>query len=300
MRKENIFSEKHRLIILVAWKPLAAVFVWGASFIATKYALNELRPLTIILLRQFLGIVLLTVIAVIQRKSFGINFKDHGGVAVLALIAAAHLWIQVTGLQYTTATNTGWIIGITPVFMAFWGIAFFKEKLAWIQVAGIVIAFAGLLLLVGKGDITSIDMISNKGDILVLVSAFTWSVYSAVGKKITLSYSPLMTILYLFAMVSIIIAPFAINNESIISVINLSLVGWIAVIFLGLFCSGIAYVLWAQALAEMPSSKAGAFLYIEPFVTVFTAWLLLKEMFSLTTFVGGIIILVGVVLVNKK
>ena len=58
----------------------------------------------------------------------------------------------------------------------------------------------GLLLLFGKGEFASIDLIKNKGDLLVLGSAFTWGVYSMVNKKISLSYSPLMTILYLFIM----------------------------------------------------------------------------------------------------
>jgi drug/metabolite transporter (DMT)-like permease len=55
------------------------------------------------------------------------------------------LWIQVTGLKYTTASNTGWIIGITPVFMALLGYLFFREKLRIINIAGIAIAFFGLL-----------------------------------------------------------------------------------------------------------------------------------------------------------
>jgi RarD protein len=211
-----------------------------------------------------------------------------------------HLWIQVTGLQYTSASNTGWIIGITPVFMAIMGFMFFKEKINGMQITGVIIAFTGLLLLVSKGDLSSVNLISNKGDFLVLASALTWSAYSLVGKKVTLNFSPLMTIFFLFVLMSIFIAPFTINQENINAVMHLSRLSWLNVLFLGIFCSGVAYVLWAQAMSEMHSSKVGAFLYLEPFVTFFGAWLILNEHVTVLMLLSGLIIIGGVILVNRK
>jgi len=158
----------------------------------------------------------------------------------------------------------------------------------------------GLLLLIGKGNITNVDLIKNKGDLLVLASAFTWGVYSMVNKKISLSYSPLMTILYLFLMMAIIIIPFNLNAASVNSVVHLSLIGWISILFLGLFCSGIAYVIWAYSLRDLESAKVGAFLYFEPLVTVLAAWVLLSESITALMILSGIIITLGVILVNKE
>lgn len=279
---------------------MLSVILWGASFIATKIALKELQPLVIILIRQLLGISLLVFIALKQKRSFKVSLKDQLGILILALIASIHLGIQVTGLQFTTATNTGWIIGITPVFMGILGLIFFKERISLIQSIGIIISFVGLLLLVSKGNLMTIDFISNKGDFLVLGSAFTWSIYSLVGKKVTINYSPLMTILFLFVTMSILIAPFTINDTNINAVLNLSLESWLAIFFLGFFCSGIAYVLWAQAMNEMKASQVGAFLYIEPFVTVFAARFILNEQITLLTILSGLIIIGGIVLVNRK
>ncbi|MEG8947894.1 DMT family transporter [Rosettibacter firmus] len=283
-----------------SWKPLTSVVIWGGSFIATKYLLSYLEPLAIILIRQILAVIFLTIIASKQKKSFSVNLHDHTYIFILSLIATFHLWIQLNGLKYTTASNTGWIIGITPVFMTLLGIIFFKEKITIIQLAGIAISFFGLILLISKGDFSSIDFISNKGDFLILASSFTWSVYSLVNKKISVHYSPLMTILFLFLMMSIILLPFTITRHNINSIQNLSFQSWIALIFLGIFCSGLAYVLWAEAMSEMQSSKVGAFLYIEPFVTVFTAWIILKEEITVLTMLSGIVIILGVILVNRK
>ncbi len=284
---------KYLLIII-------AVIFWGSSFIATKVALKELSPETIISLRLIIASVFLFITAILLKKDFSINLKSHGFIFILALIAVFHLMIQVTGLKYTTASNTGWIIGTAPIFMAILAAIFFREKIGLLKVAGIIIAMFGLLLLIGKGNITNVDFIKNKGDLLVLASAFTWGVYSMVNKKISLSYSPLMTILYLFIMMAVIIIPFNLNTASVNSVVNLSLNGWISILFLGLFCSGIAYVIWAYSLRDLESAKVGTFLYFEPLVTVVTAWLLLSESITALMIFSGIIITLGVVLVNKE
>jgi len=279
---------------------LLAIIFWGASFVATKTLLLEIKPVTIIILRLIIASVLLTFIAISTKRNFSLNIKSHSWILILALIAVFHLWIQVTGLQYTTASNTGWIIGTAPIFMAIMGLIFYKEKITLIALYGILLAVTGLLILFGKGDITNIGFMENRGDLLVLGSAFTWGVYSTVNKKISLSYSPLMTILYLFLMMAIIIIPFNLNSETIASVVHLSPIGWLMVLFLGLFCSGVAYVIWAQALRDMESAKVGAFLYLEPLVTVAAAGFFLKEEITLLMIFSGLLITIGVFLVNKE
>jgi drug/metabolite transporter (DMT)-like permease len=273
---------------------------WGISFIATKIALNEISPQAIILLRLLIAIILLLFIALYTKKDFFISLNNYLRIFILALIAVFHLWIQITGLKYTSASNTGWIVGVTPVFMAILGFILFKEKITAFSVLGIIIAFAGLGLLMSKGFMLTIGFMSHKGDLLVLASAFTWSLYSVMNKKISVSYSPFLTILFLFLMMTVLIIPFTLNKETINAVFNLSTRGWLAILFLGIFCSGIAYVLWAQALMELEAVKVGVFLYFEPFVTVFAAWLLLAEIISYITIISGIIITLGVVLVNRK
>jgi drug/metabolite transporter (DMT)-like permease len=297
---ENFPITKNQLQTTKLWKPLFAVLVWGLSFIATKSALMEVKPEVIVFLRQLLGILFLAAVLLKQKRKFSINIREQKWIFVLAAIACFHLWIQVTGLQWTTASHTGWIIGITPVFMAILGIIFFKEKISLPQTLGIIVAFLGLVLLVSKGDITSLDFIKNKGDLLIISSSITWSFYSMVNKKVTFNLSPVLTTFYLFLIVAVIIAPFTINQNNISDVFRLSISGWGSILFLGIFCSGIAYTLWAQALNEMSASKVGAFLYIEPFVTFFGAWLLLNEQITVLTLLSGLIIIGGVVLVNRK
>ena len=251
-------------------------------------------------MRLIMAVVLLFIIAKSTGRDFSIDKKNHSFILLLALIAVFHLWIQVTGLKYTTVSNTGWIIGTAPVFMALLGFTFLKEKLRLLNIAGIVVAFFGLLLLISRGDFSKLNLISNKGDVMVLASSFTWSVYSLINKKITFSYPPLMTILYLFITMAVILIPFNLSHDVFISIMHLSRNAWISLLFLGFICSGVSYVLWAQALMEMDTARVGAFLYFEPFVTVFAAWLILNEHITLMIILSGLIITAGVILVNKK
>lgn len=279
---------------------MVSVTLWGASFVATKSLLDSLTPLGIIYIRLVFGITSALMIALIRKRDFSIKKKDIKGIFVLAMISISHLWIQVTGMQYTSASNTGWIIGIVPVIMAIMGFIFFKERMSGIQMTGAVIAFSGLLILISNGDIQSINFISNHGDILVLVSAFTWSIYSFFGRKVTFDYPPSLTIFFLFLIMIVLLSPVTISNEFFNRVQLLSVIDWSALIFLGIFCSGLAYVLWAEAMNELPANKVGAFLYLEPFVTVFTAWLLLNENITLLMIGSGIVIIIGVIMVNRK
>jgi drug/metabolite transporter (DMT)-like permease len=75
--------------------------------------------------------------------------------------------------------------------------------------------------------------------------------------------------------------------------------GWVAITFLGIFCSGIAYIFWYDALKVLPVAQTGAFLYLEPIITVIVAAFILREAILLATLIGGITILIGVWLVNR-
>lgn len=284
----------------MTWRPIVAVFFWGLSFIATKIALREIDPMLIINLRLLLAVPLLAVIALFSRRSLKLHTRQFFLVLLLSAISVFHLWIQVTGLHYTSAANTGWIIGTTPIFIALFSFIFLKEKLVAKEFIGIGISILGLLLLISKGNLTSLSFITGKGDLLVLGSCVTWGFYSIVNRKIVLDYSPLVSIFYVFVFMAVLTFPFTMNASSFNAVMHLSAQGIYAILFLGIFCAGIAYVLWAQALNRMGSANVAAFLYLEPFVTVLGAWMFLGEHLTGVMALSGLIIMSGVALVNFK
>ena len=283
-------------------KALFSVIVWGASFVATKVALGYAAPITIVWLRFAMGVVILG-LAVIFRGQFSFpQGKDWGYFALLGFLGITfHQWLQSTGLVTAQATTTGWIVASSPIFMALLGFIILKESLRWEQVLGIMLATFGVLLVVTKGNLSTLanGQFGTPGDILVLISAVNWAVFSALSRsglqrhRATNMMFYIMTFGWLFTSILF----FATSSLQPISQIPLN--GWLAISFLGIFCSGIAYIFWYDALQTLPVAQTGAFLYIEPIVTVIVAAVILHERLLLATILGGITILIGVWMVNR-
>jgi drug/metabolite transporter (DMT)-like permease len=283
-------------------KALFSVTVWGASFVATKVALVEAAPITVVWLRFAMGVVILG-LAVKLRGQFSLpKGKDWGYFALLGFLGITfHQWLQSTGLVTAQATTTAWIVASTPIFMALLGFIVLKESLRWEQVLGIVLATFGVLLVVTKGNLSALarGRFGTPGDILILISAVNWAVFSALSrsglKRLPATHMMfyIMTFGWLFSSVLF----FATPNLKPIS--HISWNSWLALVFLGVFCSGIAYIFWYDALQALPVAQTGAFLYIEPIVTVIVAAIILSERLLFATLLGGIIILIGVWLVNR-
>src|SRR4026208_1235150 len=122
-------------------KALFAVTVWGASFVATKVALQHVVPTALVWLRFTMGLLILG-LAVFLNKQFSLpRGKDWGYFALLGFIGITfHQWLQSTGLLTAQATTTAWIITSTPIFIALLGFIVLKERLAWFQTVGIFVA----------------------------------------------------------------------------------------------------------------------------------------------------------------
>jgi drug/metabolite transporter (DMT)-like permease len=295
-------SYMHRSKTISYLEALFAVVVWGASFIATKIVLQDISPVATVWLRFSMGIVILG-IAVVMRGQFSLpDKKEWGYFALLGFLGITfHQWLQSNALQTSEAGTTAWIVSTTPVFMALLGWIVLKEGLSWLKITGIFLAFVGVLLVVSKGDLSSISVgkFGTPGDLLILVSAVNWAVFSVLSRRGLKSHPASLMMFYVmslgWAFISILF--FAGNGLGEFS--NLSFNGWLGVTFLGVFCSGLAYIAWYDALQVLPAAQTGAFLYIEPLVAVLVAFFVLGEKASAISLVGGGIILFGVWLVNR-
>jgi drug/metabolite transporter (DMT)-like permease len=281
---------------------LFAVIVWGASFIATKVALKDISPSAVVWLRFSMGIVILG-IAVAVRKQFSMpGRKEWAYFALLGFLGITfHQWLQSNALKTSEAGTTAWIVSTTPVFMALLGWIVLKEGLSWLKIGGIVLAFAGVLLVVSKGDLSSISVgtFGAPGDKLILVSAVNWAVFSVLSRRGLKSYSASLMMFYVMSFGWLFTSILFFSNSGIGEISNLTLSGWLGVAFLGIFCSGLAYIAWYDALQSLPAAQTGAFLYIEPLVAVVVAFFILGEPVTLVSLFGGGIILLGVWLVNR-
>jgi drug/metabolite transporter (DMT)-like permease len=284
-------------------KALFAVIVWGASFVATKVSLQYAAPTTIVWLRFSMGVVILGIATALKKQLALPKGRDWGYFALLGFLGITfHQWLQSTGLQTAQATTTAWIVATTPVFMALLGLLILRENLALYQVAGIFLATFGVLLVVTKGDLGSLTTgrFGTTGDFLILISALNWAVFSTLSRS-GLKKHPATRMMFFvmsfgWLFTSIL---FFFTSGGLGRIVSIPWNGWIGILFLGVFCSGIAYIFWYDALKDLPVAQTGAFLYLEPFVTLIVASIVIRESILMASIIGGGTILVGVWLVNR-
>ncbi|MBI3243626.1 MAG: DMT family transporter [Chloroflexi bacterium] len=288
---------------LVAFAEVSlAVVAWGASFIATKVALREVSPITIVWLRFAMGVVILGA-AVFARKQFAlVPPKELGYFALLGFLGITfHQWLQSNGLVTAQATTTAWIVATIPVFMAILGWAVLKERLRRRQVIGIGLAAVGVLLVVSNGEAAALvgGRFGTSGDFLILISAVNWAVFSALSRRGLQQHPATRMTFYVMAFGWLFASVLFFAGPGLSEANRLTLNGWWGVGFLGVACSGLAYIFWYDALQIVPASELGVFLYVEPLVAVVVAAIVLGEAMTLAALLGGAIILFGVWLVNR-
>jgi drug/metabolite transporter (DMT)-like permease len=271
-----------------------AVLFWGISFVATKAALGEVSPVTLVSLRFFIGAALLLML--VRRLP---PREEWGPLALMGFVGVfVHQMLQSYALTMTTATSTGWLIGLCPIWSALLSAIVLRERFGGWKVVGLIAGFAGALLVVTKGDFSP-DVFgrpSTIGDLLILISTVNWAVYSILGHKTIRRMGPRRATSGAMLFGSLMLLPFFAANRGWQEVPNLSRIGWSAVLFLGIGCSALGYLFWYGALEHIEVSRVAALLYAEPLVTFAAAVLLLGERVSGIIVAGGVLVLIGVVI----
>lgn len=283
-------------------KALLAICFWGASFVATKAVLREVSPITLIVLRFGLGVLVLALVVWRGNTFAFIRGRQLLYLCLLALIGIfVHQLLQANALLYTTAINTGWLIALTPIFITALARVWLRERFSGGKIGGTILAFGGALLVISQGrlSLSLFALPSTFGDLLIFISAITWALFSVGSKEMFKRYPARLVVAYVEIIGWLFLLPLFVQNASWREVGELTLPGWGSIGFLGILCSGVAYILWYDALEAREASQIGAFLYIEPLVTLATAHLLLHEEISAITIIGGLLILTGVYLVNR-
>jgi drug/metabolite transporter (DMT)-like permease len=279
------------------------VIIWGATFVATKIALQEVSPVAVVWMRFAMGLVVLGTAARLRKE---LSLPARGDVAYLALLGfigvAFHQWLQANGLVTARATTTAWIVATTPIFIVLLGWIVLRERVSPMQGVGIGLASLGVLLVVTKGDAVALFMGrgATTGDVLVLISALNWAVYTVLSRR-GLARMPAAKMMF-FVMLSgwLFVNTWLLGfGTGFREFGQLSIRGWAAIAGLGIFGSGLAYIMYYDALRVLPASQLGVFLNIEPLVTMLLAAPLLGEPITLMTVLGGGLIIMGIYLVNR-
>lgn len=280
------------------------VAFWGASFVAIKLLLAELGPAAITVARFGIGVAFLWIVSAGRRHLQRPTPRELLGLAGLGFSGITlHQWLQATGLLTASATVTSWIVASIPVFVALLGWLVLRERLGRIRVSGIALAAIGVTLVVSSGDVRGLlaGTAGTPGDLLIALSALNWAGFTILSKRFMQASSlrPATMMLYVMGFGWAFSLAWLGGEGGGEAILRLSATGWWALGFLGLACSGLAYLFWYDALERIDATQAGVFLYFGPLVTAALAWPILGEPISAAMLAGGAAILMGVWLVNR-
>lgn len=269
------------------------VSAWGVSFVSTKVLLeNGLNPVEIYVYRFLLAYLLLLMFN--HRRLFANNFRDEVLFAACGLCGGSIYFIaENTALEYTLVSNVSLITTLAPLITTLGiGALYRSERPTRGVVMGSMIAFVGVGFVIFNSSF--VVKMNPLGDLLALLAAICFAVYSIVLRKLNALYSVMFISRKTFFYGIITALPFLAFEPDMSDprvLLRPEVMG--NMLFLGLFASMIAYAIWAQSIKRLGAVRASNYLYVQPIVTLIASFLILNENISLVGYIGCGLILVG-------
>ncbi|WP_343208837.1 DMT family transporter [Anaerolentibacter hominis] len=272
------------------------ILIWGTTFISTKVLLRSFEPVEILLYRFAIGFL---VLFLINPRRLKLTDKKQEFLFAAAGLSGVTLYflLENIALTYSMASNVGVIISAAPFFTAIL-VRFFEhgEKPGKRFYLGFGAAILGIILISFNGS--SVFKLNPLGDLLAVIAAFLWAVYSILTRKISaFGYSTVQTTRHIFFYGLLFMIPalfffdFHPSAEKILQPGNL-----LGILYLGLGASALCFVTWNFAVKLLGAVKTSVYIYLVPVITVVTSALVLHEKITLMAGCGTVLTLLGLVL----
>lgn len=278
---------------------VGAVAVWGTTFVNTKVLYNSgLTPSEIFFLRFLIAYVAIWFIS--PRKLFADSWRDEGLMLLLGITGGSLFFVaenSAVGLTYVN--NVSFITSTSPLITVILGIVFVKSiKATWTLITGSLIALLGVGIVIFNGSF--ILHLNPWGDLLALLTAVCWAVYSLLMKAVSSKYSAVFITrkIFFYGLVTVLpmflIDPWTATFSMLMTpkvVLNL--------LFLGLIASFLCFALWTVIIARLGVMTASNYQYLNPITTVVASAIFLSEPMTAIAYMGSALILIGVAVSNK-
>jgi drug/metabolite transporter (DMT)-like permease len=271
--------------------------VAAGTFPIAKVAVNSIEPFTLALLRFSIGsIALFTIISVTGRLR-RIDRCDWLRILIIGLMAVpANQLLFLCGLKYTTAGRSALYFGATPIFVFLLAIFLLKERVTFLKSLGILISFAGVAVILHAGRVGEGVLF---GDFLVILAVIAWAAYTVLGKDLLSKYGSLTITAYALITGTLCYFPFGLYSAVHFDYSLVPLKAWLALAYIGLMTSVVSYSIWYWALARMEASKLSIFQNLQPIFATILSVLLVGESLSTSFYLGGALVIGGVLLTQR-
>ncbi len=280
---------------------ILAVLFWGFSFISTKVVLSQIPPISIALFRQIIATITLIILLSLTRTQLNVEKKDAGYIVLASLFGIVMYFVlENTGLQYTTASNASMIVASLPIFTLFAEALLYKLKVTRGMILCLLLSTIGVALVVtvdGRLDLSSARLLGN---LLVMGAIISWVIYSILNRRISAHYPSLsLTALQSAASIALYIPLVIPEMRRWPAPSEITLTVFANLLFLGVFCSGLAYVFYIYSARRLGLTVVSAFLNLIPVVTVIFGYLLLHETLSWLQLLGITLIMIALYQLNR-
>ena len=295
---DNIKDSKWKVYLISGF----AIVLWGLSYIWSDQLLIQNIPIEyFVFIRVIMAGGILFLINLVWGVDMKIRRKDLPKFLILSLCEPLIYFLCETyGLKLTESpTYSALIIATVPIFSLLAGYFFFKEKIGFVNVLGLLIGLGGLVLVTMKAS--SVGEYFIFGVMLLLCAVFSEVGHASCTKLLSDTYPPLVITMYQFLFGAVYLFPLFIFKG--LRSFDISYLSWTVigpVFSLAVFCSAMAFSLWVSTIKTLGLAKSSIFTAMIPIVTAIAGVLFGTELLNGFQWVGICIATVGVVLSQLK
>ncbi len=295
----------NRTVILYALLFLMVAF-WSGNYIAGKIALRELSPLFLAGLRiGFAGLAMLPLYAwerTARRPTRPPQAMSLPHILHLLLLGLFGVTLNqvffIVGLSRTSVAHASIAIGITPIQVLIIARLRGQERITARKAVGMAIALAGVAVLSSLASASG-SHATLLGDTIVLLGGLCFALFTVFGKEVTAQYSNITVNTYAYVGGGLALLPLTLWEAARQPVMHASAAAWLAAIYMALFPSVVAYLIYYHALGYMTASRVSAFSYLQPVFASIMGVVILGETLGAPVIAGGLVILSGVYLAER-
>lgn len=290
-------TERPRRQKLLAAAIAATLIFWSTAFVGISIAIAEIPPTELALFRFLIAALTLAIVMLLRRdrKPQFPSRKHWPGFLLMGMTVAGYQLLLNFGQQTVASGIASLLIATIPVITAVLAVATLRERLGVRGWLGLALAFAGsVFLAVSRNH----DLSINTGALFILGAAVAGALYTVVQKKYSAAYDSVSLAAFSIGIAALLLLPAF--PSMLVSITQASAKAILAAIYLGIFSSAIGYATWAYALSRLPASRVSSLLYVIPPLVFVEAWLMLGTTPDLASIVSGVVIIGGVILINRR
>ena len=270
---------------------------WAGNWIVGRGLAADIPPMAMTFLRWLFAIVILAPFAWPRaRRDWPVIRANWKSLLFLGAIGVGtHNALAYLGLNYTTATNGVILNSFIPVMIIGFSWLFLRERLAPLQLAGVCISLAGVLVILSQGSLAALASFRlNGGDLLVILSMALWSAYTICLRWRPPGLDMLSFLLVLMVVGDLCVLPLFLGELAFGRRMNVTLANVAALVSVALFSSVLAYIFWNRGVEQVGASVAGLFVHLMPAFGIVLAWVFLGERLAPFHVAGIALILTGI------